>query len=242
MALQAVAGSKIYIGTRVARKATVALADFTAQEAEWTEIAGWTQSGALGETQNLISQDFISEDRTNHIKGTKSGNAFENTFAPRPSDAGQIKMDAAVEDCNNYAFKIEWGAGCASEGTVTISVADPGVVTWAGGHGLEAGSPVIFTPTGGNLPTGLSEDTVYYVVDDSNLTPTTFAVSATQGGTAIETTGAATATSITATAQPAGTTRLFYGLVMPGSDQGGAANTPLLQTYSIQPNSNILKV
>ncbi|SMC97217.1 hypothetical protein [Novosphingobium sp. B1] len=63
MALQAVAGSKIYIGTRVAPKSAVSLADFTAQEAAWTEIKGWTQSGALGDTQEIISQNVISEGR-----------------------------------------------------------------------------------------------------------------------------------------------------------------------------------
>ncbi|SNT19554.1 hypothetical protein [Sphingopyxis indica] len=240
MALQAVAGSKIYIGTRVAPKGTVALSDFTAQESEWTEIKGWTQSGSLGDTQNLISQDFIDENRTRQIKGTRVGASMENTFAPMPSDPGQMKFIAAIDSCSPYAFKVEWGAGCASEGEVTISVANPGIVTWPDGHGLEAGSPVMFTPTGGDLPTGLLPDTVYYVVEP--ITPTTFAVAATPGGAAIETTVAATATSITATAQPAGSTDLFFGLAMPGAKQGGAANTPLLRTWSIQVDSNIVEI
>lgn len=241
MALQAVNGSRIYIGTRVAPKSTVTLADFTAQEAEWTEIGGWTQTGSLGDTQELITQTFINEGRARQIKGTRVGSSMENTFAPLPNDPGQIKFKAAVESCSPYAFKVEWGAGCASEGEVTISVAAPGVVTWPGGHGLEAGSPVIFDPEGGNLPTGLSADTVYYVVA-AGLTPTQFSVAATPGGSPITTTVAATATSITATAQPAGSTDLFYGLAMPGAKQGGAANTPLLRAWSIAPDSNILEV
>lgn len=241
MALQAVNGSKIYIGTRVAPKGTVTLADFTAQETEWTEIGGWTQSGSLGDTQQLITQDFINEGRTRQIKGTRVGASMENTFAPLPNDPGQIKFKQAIDSCSPYAFKVEWGAGCASEGPVTISVADPGVVTWPGGHGLEAGSPVIFDPEGGNLPTGLSADTVYYVVE-AGLTPTTFSVAATPGGAAIETTVAATATSITATAQPVGATDLFYGLAMPGAKQGGAANTALLRTWSVAVDSNIVEV
>lgn len=242
MALQAVNGSKFYIGTRVAPKGTVALADFTAQEAEWLEVKGWTQSGSLGDTQELISQNFIDEGRARRIKGTRVGATMENTFSPLPNDPGQIRFNEAIDSCSPYAFKVEWGAGCASEGTVTISVANPGIVTWPGGHGLEAGSPVMFEPAGGNLPTGLAPDTVYYVVDDANLTPTTFAVAATPGGTAIETTLAATATSITATAQPAGSTDLFFGLAMPGAKQGGAANTPLLRTWSVAVDSNIVEV
>lgn len=241
MALQAVNGSKIYIGTRVAPKGTVVLADFAPQEAAWTEIKGWTQSGSLGDTQELISQAFISEGRTRQIKGTRIGASMENTFAPDAIDPGQIKFKKAIDSCSPYAFKVEWGAGCASEGEVTISVAAPGVVTWPDGHGLEAGSPVMFTPNGGNMPTGLTAGTVYYVVA-AGLTPTTFSVAATPGGPAIATTLAATATSITATAQPAGSTDLFYGLAMPGAKQGGAANTALLRTWAIAVDSNILEI
>ena len=241
MALQAVAGSKIYIGTRVAPKGEVTLTDFTAQEAEWTEIGGWTQSGSLGDTQELISQNFINEGRTRQLKGTKIGGSMENTFAPIQNDPGQVKFKTAIDSCSPYAFKVEWGAGCASEGVVTISVATPGIVTWAGGHGLEAGAPVIFEGTGGALPTGLTADTVYYVLA-AGLTATTFSVSATPGGAAIATTLAGTATSITATAQPAGSTDLFFGLAMPGAKQGGESNTALLRTWAIAPDSNIVEV
>lgn len=241
MALQAVAGSKIHIGTRVAAKGEVALADFVSQETEWTEIEGWTQSGSLGDTQQIISQEFISEGRTRQIKGTRVGGSMENTFAPRPNDPGQAKFKQAIDSCSPYAFKVEWGAGCASEGPVTITVASPGVITWPGGHGLEAGSPIIFEPTGGTLPTGLVAGTVYYVLPGA-LTATTFTVSDTPGGAAIATTVAGTATSTTATAQPAGTTDLFYGLAMPGSKNGGAANTALLRSWSIAIDSNIVEV
>lgn len=241
MALQAVAGSKIFIGTRVAPKDEVVLADFTAQEAAWTEIGGWTQSGSLGDTQELISQNFINAGRTRRIKGTRVGATMDNTFAPLPNDPGQIKFRQAIDSCSPYAFKVEWGAGCAFEDEVTISVATPGVVTWPNGHGLEVGSPVIFTPEGGDLPTGLSADTVYYVVA-AGLTPTTFSVAATPGGAAIATTLAATATSIIATAQPAGSTDLFFGLAMPGAKNGGEANTPLLRTWAIAVDSNVVEV
>lgn len=241
--LQAVNGSKFYIGTRVALPTdlTVTLSNFTAQEQEWLEVKGWTQSGSLGDTRAEITQPFIGAGRDHTIKGSANSAAMENTFAPLPNDPGQARMAQAALDCGNYAFKVEWGAGCAAEADVTISVDDPAVVTWPGGHGLEAGAPVIFTPTGGNLPTGLSPATVYYVLA-TGLTPTTFSVAATPGGAAIETTGAATADSIAATAQPVGQTDLFYGLVMPGAKQGGAANTPLLRTWSTKPNTNIVEV
>ena len=46
--------------------------------------------------------------------------------------------------------------------TVTITIAVPGVVTWAS-HGLTTGSPVSFTTTGA-LPTGIVSGTIYYAV------------------------------------------------------------------------------
>ncbi|EJU14127.1 hypothetical protein LH128_05193 [Sphingomonas sp. LH128] len=243
MALQAVAGSKIYIGTRVALPTdlTVDLTDFAPQETEWLQINGWTNAGALGDAREAISQNFIDADRTETIKGTKNAAEMQNVFAPDYSDPGQNRLRQAVDDCSNYAFKIEWGAGCAANGPVTISVATPGVVTWPGGHGLKAGSPVIFAATGGTLPTGLTAGTVYYVVA-AGLTPTTFSVSATPGGAAIATTAAGTATSITATAQPAGRTVMFYGIALSASENGGEANTAQMGTHSIKPNTNLVRV
>ncbi len=241
MALQAVAGSKFFIGTRVALPTDliVTLADFAPQEPEWLEVKGWTQAGSLGDTREAISQNFIDAERTVTIGGTYNSAEMQNVFSPLPSDPGQKRLRQAVQDCRNYAFKVEWGAGCAVDDVVTISVATPGVVTWPEGHGLEAGSPVMFTAAGGTMPTGLTADTAYYVV---NPTPTTFQVAATPGGAAIATTAAGTATSITATAQPGGQTDLFYGLAMSTSKNGGEANTAQMGNYTVKPNSNIIEV
>lgn len=72
---------------------------------------------------------------------------------------------------------------------VTISIASPGVVTWAG-HGLLAGTPIRLTTTGA-LPTGLATATTYYVIPvDAN----SFRLAATQSGTAINTTGSQSST------------------------------------------------
>jgi len=243
MGLQAVAGSKFYIGTKVALPSdlNVTLADFAPQESEWLEIQGWTNAGALGDARAEISQDFIGADRTVTIKGTANSEAMQNVFSPIATDPGQIRLRDAVDNCANYAFKAEWGASCASESDVTISVAAPGIVTWPGGHGLEANSPMIFTPSGGNLPVGLTPGTVYYV-RAAGLTPTTFSVSTTPGGAGVATTLAATATSILATAQPAGQTELFYGLAMSKSRNGGEANTAMMVSYTVKPNTNVVTV
>lgn len=73
--------------------------------------------------------------------------------------------------------------------TATITIASPGVVTW-NSHGLTAGTPVRFSTTGA-LPTGLVAGTTYYVVS-----PTTneFSVAATEGGSAINTSGSQSGT------------------------------------------------
>lgn len=243
MALQAVAGSKIYIGTRVALPPDllVTLADFAAQETEWLEINGWTAAGPVGDSRTEITQPFIGAGRDVTIKGSANAPALENTFAPMPNDPGQQRLRQALADCTNYAIKIEWGAGCVSESVVTVSVANPGVVTWPGGHGLEPGARVMFDAETGTLPTGLSADTAYYVVE-SGITPTGFSVALTPGGDPIEVTAAGTATEITATAMPGGETDMFYGLVMSRTKNGGEANTARLLGVSIKPNTNIVEV
>ena len=67
----------------------------------------------------------------------------------------------------------------------TVTIATPGVFT-ATAHGL-ALNDVVMLETDGALPTGLSADTEYYVVE--TIAANTFSVSATQGGTAITTSG-----------------------------------------------------
>lgn len=234
--LYAVGGSKIYIGGRKAAKGTVAASDFVGEV--WTEVGGWANAGAVGDTQNIGEQDILGERRTRKFKTTRNGGTMENQFVPMALDAGQIKFKQAIDDCVPYAFKIEWGADCAPESTVTISNAEPAVVTWTG-HGLAAGQPVVFSTTG-SLPTGLTAGTVYYVIS-AGLTTDAFQVSATAGGAAIDTSGAGSGTH-TAVAPPAGMTDLFFGLALPGARQGGAATAAHLRNWSISVDSNILEV
>ena len=69
---------------------------------------------------------------------------------------------------------------------VTLSIASPCVVNWAG-HNLVPGQGVMFFTTGA-LPTGLSALTVYYVISTA-YTVGSFELSATIGGAAINTSG-----------------------------------------------------
>ncbi len=78
-----------------------------------------------------------------------------------------------------------------SIGTATISIATPAVVTRAA-HGLIAGDKIEFTTTGA-LPTGITASTPYYVLS-SGLTTDTFQISATIGGSAVNTSGSQSGT------------------------------------------------
>ena len=80
------------------------------------------------------------------------------------------------------------GAGTATGAArnVTVSIASPAVVTLSN-HGLVAGNTFTFTTTGA-LPTGISAGTTYYVIA-TGLTTNSFEFSATNGGSAIDTSG-----------------------------------------------------
>jgi microcystin-dependent protein len=71
--------------------------------------------------------------------------------------------------------------------TVTISNASPAVVAWTGNQ-LQNNDPILLTTTGG-LPTGLATATKYYV---RGLSGNNFNLSATPGGTPINTSSAGT--------------------------------------------------
>ena len=75
--------------------------------------------------------------------------------------------------------------------TCTISIANPAEVTLTS-HGFTAGAVIKFTTTG-SLPGGISTLSRFYVLA-AGLTANTFRLSATSGGTAIETTGSQSGT------------------------------------------------
>lgn len=76
-------------------------------------------------------------------------------------------------------------------GNPTITVATPAVVT-LNSHGLVVGNTIKFTTTGA-LPTGINPNTVYFVIA-AGLTANNFEISATLGGTAINTSGSQSGT------------------------------------------------
>ena len=227
--LQVIAGSKLFIGSRVAYKTKVTAADFTGQV--WTEIGPLTTLGDLGRGEfTMASQEVINQRTTQYRKGVLGFPMMENAVLNDGSDAGQIAFALAADGCDPFAFMVQRATDCERSSIVTMTVASPGVITWTN-HGLLAGTPISFATTGA-LPTGLVAGTTYYVVP--TIAANTFSVAATIGGAAIVTSGAQSGVH-TATAQPVGETDMFFGLPMPSTKTGGGASDAQTRAISIQP-------
>jgi len=76
-------------------------------------------------------------------------------------------------------------------GTLTMTIASPAVFT-LNAHGFVAGDSVYITSTG-SLPTGVTQNTLYYVIS-AGLATNTFELATTPGGAAINTSGSQSGT------------------------------------------------
>lgn len=237
MALFPVAGDRIFIGGVLNDKITdFVAADFAGQS--WVEIDGWETQGPMGDAAQEIATDLINRGRTIIQKGTRRSPAMENNFAIVPGDAGQAALYAAEKSRFNYAFRIlRDDAPIGAPKAATMTIANPGVVT-STAHGWTAGQRVRFSTTG-VLPDPLVAGDDYYLVATVNTN--TFSIAATPGGAAIETTGSQSGTH-SVIGIGTGSQRMFIGLVMTTTEQGGQANTIKMLQTTIAPNSNIVRV
>ena len=179
-------------------------------------------------------------------------------------DSGNVKLvSAGVHDLTNAVAQgaslyVTWTGGTASTGfyevldadtatdevtidlpyidaTVTITIAAPGVVTWAN-HGLAVNDTIRFTTTGA-LPTGLAINTTYYV--KTVLSANTFTVSASAGGAAITTSGTQSGTQTAlvwygvAVAAVANTAVTLASVVVPGWSMGVGGGMEIDALYSL---------
>lgn len=129
------------------------------------------------------------------VQGSSAADALNNLLArgriyftaSRSTQTGALLADGSAYSRTTYAGLY---SALVKTATVTISIASPGVVTWAG-HGLLANEAFKVTTTGA-VPTGLTAGTTYYVktVLDAN----TFTLAATEGGTVINTSGSQSGT------------------------------------------------
>jgi len=104
-------------------------------------------------------------------------------------NAGGVTASFQPRGLNTVISNTIAGATAVPSSVVTITIATPGVVTWTA-HGLANGTAVMISTTGA-LPTGLTPDFPYYVV---NATTNTFQLSLTVGGAAIATSGSQSGT------------------------------------------------
>lgn len=116
---------------------------------------------------------------------------YKSTITGTPSHYCKYGDFVYLRPCPNYSetegLRVYFNrpASKFDFATFTVTIASPGVVT-ATAHGLVANDTVMLE-TDGALPTGLSADTVYYLV--ATVATDTFSLALTKGGTAITTSG-----------------------------------------------------
>lgn len=101
-----------------------------------------------------------------------------------------IMVDGGIPRKSTAAYAVS-NLSEVNNGTVTVTIATPAVFTKLS-HGFVAGQALRFTTTGA-LPTGLVVGTTYYVIS-AGLTTNDFEVSATVGGSAVNTSGSQSGT------------------------------------------------
>jgi len=209
-----------------------------------TASLGWTDSlfsrPAAGAIQfggtDAASPVAYTVSAQSVIAGTSNTSGVDWTLqGSRPTNtgtAGKIKLDTS------------FSSPAAAATTVTMTIATPCVVTHTA-HGFVTGQKVVFTNSGGALPTGVTSGTTYYVVSTSSANTYNLATSVANAiaGTLIATTGSQSGThtcTTTATVQNDALTSATWG----PSGLTGSQTTPLLdlkQTWNTSGNVSGLK-
>lgn len=143
----------------------------------------FTTTGALPSGLLAGQPYFVVSVATNTftVSATKGGAAINTTGTQSGTHS------AFTNPSTNWTGTTQTFPVTGSVSASTVSVGTPSLVTCSAAHGFVNGDKIGFTT--GTLPTGLSLRTVYYVI---NAASTTFNVSLTSGGAAINTTGTST--------------------------------------------------
>lgn len=139
----------------------------------------------------LFPHDYVST--LTSVAGNNLSDNFDSLLSKLLADTGRTSVTGSVNGINQ---------------TVTITNATPGVFTNATNTtGYYNGMPILFT-TNGTLPLGLTPSTIYFVSNLGTDGASKYRVSATSGGSAINTTSAGSGTH---TAKPAYTALIASG-------------------------------
>lgn len=152
---------------------------------------------SLGDKSTIVDGDkfFIKDSEDSNTGKFFSFEALENILVPvgsirpiayRTADAGNLMCNGSAVSRSTYANLFTKISPLI--GSFTVTIATPAVVTLSG-HGFFTGDSVYLTTTGA-LPTGLTANTLYYVIEVNS---TTFRLATSRAnaraGTAINTTG-----------------------------------------------------
>nr|QGH72377.1 MAG: tail collar [Podoviridae sp. ctka020] len=110
-------------------------------------------------------------------------------YCGRTAPTGWLLCNGSAVSRSTYADL--FGVLIPTVGTPTISIASPAVVSLTS-HGLVVGDAIYFTTTGA-LPTGISANTLYYVIS-AGFGANSFQISTSRGGAAVNTSGSQSGT------------------------------------------------
>jgi hypothetical protein len=116
MAIFAMAGSKIYIGTTAAAASET---EFAADS--YTEITPAETIGDFGDTATDVKFLGIGDSRAQHLKGSKDAGTIQLTCGRDDTDAGQIACVSAFASPLDFNFKILWNNAATLGGTKGVT-------------------------------------------------------------------------------------------------------------------------
>lgn len=138
-------------------------------------------------TSSMSAAGLVTVNRTAHGYAANTALRVNSSGAlPRPLVSGTTYYVKTVVNANSFTLSTTAGGAEITYPTVTISNAKPAVVTWTA-HALSVGNPLTFATTSA-LPSPLVAGTTYYVHTVQNANA--FTITATVGGSAIQTTDA----------------------------------------------------